>query len=74
MWILGPVKQGDLLTEESGEPGLRQARGIHKAQIGDRRNVHITGSTHRPSGIRDVNSKPVHEELVLRLVDNRDAA
>jgi len=39
------------------------------AQIGDRRNVHITGSTHRPSGIRDVNSKPVHEELVLRLVD-----
>ncbi len=39
------------------------------AQIGDGQNVHITGSTHKPSGIRDVNSKPVHEELVLRLVD-----
>jgi 2-oxoglutarate ferredoxin oxidoreductase subunit alpha len=39
------------------------------ALIGDGRNVHITGSTHKPNGIRDVNSKPVHEELVLRLVD-----
>jgi len=39
------------------------------AQIGDRLNVHITGSTHKASGIRDVNSKPVHDELVLRLVD-----
>jgi 2-oxoglutarate ferredoxin oxidoreductase subunit alpha len=38
------------------------------AQIGDRLNVHITGSTHKSSGIRDVNSKPVHDELVHRLV------
>jgi 2-oxoglutarate ferredoxin oxidoreductase subunit alpha len=38
------------------------------AQIGDRQNVHITGSTHKSSGIRDVNSKPVHDELVHRLV------
>jgi len=39
------------------------------AQIGDRTNVHITGSTHKASGIRDVNSKPVHDELVHRLVE-----
>ncbi len=39
------------------------------AQIGDLQNVHITGSTHKANGIRDVNSKPVHEELVHRLVD-----
>ena len=39
------------------------------AQIGDGQNVHITGSTHKADGIRDVNTKQVHEELVLRLVD-----
>jgi 2-oxoglutarate ferredoxin oxidoreductase subunit alpha len=39
------------------------------AQIGDDQFVHITGSTHKANGIRDVNSKPVHDELVLRLVD-----
>lgn len=44
------------------------------AQIGDGSNVHITGSTHKPNGIRDVNSKPVHEELVLRLVDKLTSA
>ncbi len=37
------------------------------AQIGDGLDVHITGSTHRPNGIRDVNSEPVHDELVRRL-------
>ena len=39
------------------------------AQIGDHQFVHITGSTHKPDGIRDVNTKSVHEELVYRLVD-----
>ena len=47
MWILGPVKQGDLLTEESGEPGLRQARGLHKAQIGDRRQRNGSAASRR---------------------------
>jgi 2-oxoglutarate ferredoxin oxidoreductase subunit alpha len=37
------------------------------AQIGDGLDVHITGSTHKPNGIRDVNSEPVHDELVRRL-------
>ncbi|MFH1573748.1 MAG: 2-oxoacid:acceptor oxidoreductase subunit alpha [Acidobacteriota bacterium] len=39
------------------------------AQIGDDQFVHITGSTHKADGIRDVNSRLVHEELVYRLVD-----
>ena len=38
------------------------------AQIGDQQFVHITGSTHKPDGIRDVNTRSVHEELVHRLV------
>lgn len=52
-----------------GEPAFGGRPVPPMAQIGDRLDVHITGSTHKASGIRDVNSKPVHEELVLRLVD-----
>jgi len=46
------------------------------AEFGQGRSIHITGSTHKDSGIRDVESKEVHEKLVTRLVekirDNRD--
>jgi len=38
------------------------------AQIGDGQDVHITGSTHKPDGIRDVNTDTVHQLLVNRLV------
>lgn len=31
--------------------------------------VHITGSTHKPNGLRDVETKGVHDELVRRLYD-----
>jgi len=44
------------------------------AQIGDRLNVHITGSTHMADGIRDVSTKEVHEELVQRLVEKITSA
>ena len=44
------------------------------AQLGDKLDVHITGSTHKPNGIRDVETKAVHEELVLRLVDKIESA
>ena len=43
-------------------------------QIGDGQFVHITGSTHKPNGIRDVETKSVHEELVYRLVDKITSA
>ncbi len=35
-------------------------------EIGDCRNVHITGSTHKANGMRDVESRDVHERLVTR--------
>jgi len=53
------AKEGELVFGGSLVPPM--------AQIGDRQNVHITGSTHKPDGIRDVSTKEVHEELVLRL-------
>ena len=37
------------------------------AEFGQGRYVHITGSTHKESGIRDVESQDVHERLVTRL-------
>jgi len=46
------------------------------AEFGQGRFVHITGSTHKESGIRDVESQEVHERLINRLYgkisDNRD--
>ena len=36
-------------------------------EFGQGRFVHITGSTHKESGIRDVESQDVHERLVTRL-------
>jgi len=53
----------------AGEPVFGGQAVPPMAQIGDGQNVHITGSTHKPNGIRDVNSRPVHEVLVRRLVD-----
>ncbi len=37
-------------------------------EIGRGLNTHITGSTHKPNGLRDVTSQGVHDALVRRLV------
>lgn len=37
-------------------------------EFGDGRFVHITGSTHKENGMRDVESQDVHDRLVRRLV------
>ncbi len=46
------------------------------AEYGQGRFIHVTCSTHKESGIRDVESQDVHERLVTRLCrkikDNRD--
>ena len=55
------AKEGDLVFGGQRVPPM--------AQLGDKLDVHITGSTHHPTGMRDVETKAVHEELVLRLVD-----
>jgi 2-oxoglutarate ferredoxin oxidoreductase subunit alpha len=71
--LVFPTFSGELIAPRprarEGEPPFGGALVPPMAQIGDRLDVHITGSTHKASGIRDVNSKPVHDELVLRLVD-----
>ncbi len=43
-------------------------------EFGDGRFVHVTGSTHREDGMRDVQTQEVHDRLVRRLVAKiRDA-
>jgi 2-oxoglutarate ferredoxin oxidoreductase subunit alpha len=46
-------------------------------EIGHGLRTHITGSTHKPNGMRDVTTQAVHDQLVRRLVskiaDQRDA-
>jgi 2-oxoglutarate ferredoxin oxidoreductase subunit alpha len=46
------------------------------AEFGQGRFIHVTGSTHKETGIRDVQSQNVHEKLVTRLcrkiADNRE--
>jgi len=37
-------------------------------EFGDGENVHVTGSTHREDGLRDVQTAEVHDRLVRRLV------
>jgi len=37
------------------------------AEFGHGQSIHITGSTHKETGIRDVESQNVHEKLVTRL-------
>ena len=45
-------------------------------QFGSDQFIHVTGSTHKESGMRDVSSQDVHDKLVRRLVskieDDRD--
>jgi 2-oxoglutarate ferredoxin oxidoreductase subunit alpha len=45
-------------------------------EIGDGLNVHITGSTHKANGMRDVSSQKVHDDLIRRIYakidDNRE--
>ncbi len=43
-------------------------------EIGDSRDVHITGSTHKDNGMRDVESRNVHERLVTRYYRKIDNA
>jgi 2-oxoglutarate ferredoxin oxidoreductase subunit alpha len=37
------------------------------SRFGEGRFIHVTGSTHKPSGMRDVSTQAVHEQLVRRL-------
>jgi 2-oxoglutarate ferredoxin oxidoreductase subunit alpha len=41
-------------------------------EIGDGLNVHITGSTHKADGMRDVSSQKVHDVLIRRIYSKID--
>jgi 2-oxoglutarate ferredoxin oxidoreductase subunit alpha len=41
-------------------------------EFGDGYSLHVTGSTHKEDGIRDVESQKVHEKLVTRIYDKID--
>ncbi len=43
-------------------------------EFGEGANVHVTGSTHREDGLRDVQTQAVHDRLVRRLVAKIDGA
>jgi 2-oxoglutarate ferredoxin oxidoreductase subunit alpha len=43
-------------------------------EFGDGRFVHVTGSTHKEDGMRDVQTQDVHDRLVRRLVSKIESA
>ena len=71
------VKRAERRRAKPGESAFGGAAVPPMALIGDGQDVHITGSTHKANGIRDVNSEQVHDVLVRRLVakiaDEREA-
>jgi 2-oxoglutarate/2-oxoacid ferredoxin oxidoreductase subunit alpha len=54
---------------EAGEAGFGGGEMVPPMpEIGHGLNTHITGSTHKPNGLRDVTTQAVHDALVRRLV------
>jgi 2-oxoglutarate ferredoxin oxidoreductase subunit alpha len=62
----------DVVREERrlAEPDIESFGGEPvppMSQFGEGRFIHVTGSTHKASGMRDVSTQAVHEDLVTRL-------
>ncbi len=71
------VAEVSLEKRRIGEPGsfpFGEETVPPMSMFGQGRFVHVTGSTHKPSGMRDVSSQAVHEELVTRLCRKISAA
>ena len=73
------VKDVEVVQRRLGEPGDLVFGGEPvppMIQFGSDQFIHVTGSTHKESGMRDVSSQDVHDRLVRRLVskieDDRD--
>ncbi len=54
--------------DPADEPGLIKPM----QEFGNGESIHITGSTHKEDGMRDVVSQDVHERLITRLYDKID--
>lgn len=62
------------LLAQPGETGFGgEAPVPPMPEIGHGLAAHITGSTHKPNGLRDVTSQDVHDQLVRRLVSKIDS-
>jgi 2-oxoglutarate ferredoxin oxidoreductase subunit alpha len=64
------IKNIQLISRKRAQPyqnifGGSLVPGIH--HFGDKKNVHVTGSTHKEDGIRDVTTPKVHDILVRRI-------
>lgn len=72
-----PLEEIVLQERRFGEPGAPSFGGEDvppMSVFGEGRFVHVTGSTHKPDGMRDVSTESVHRELVTRLCKKiRDA-
>ena len=73
------TKEVDLVQRKIGQPGDMVFGGEPippMIEFGSDQFIHVTGSTHKESGMRDVSSQDVHDRLVRRLVskieDDRD--
>ncbi len=55
-------------ADPADKPGL--VRPMQEFGFGE--SIHITGSTHKENGMRDVTSRDVHEDLITRLYDKVD--
>jgi 2-oxoglutarate ferredoxin oxidoreductase subunit alpha len=77
MPCLDAISYGERRRAETGEEifgGPRQIPGI--VHYGEGGFVHVTGSTHKANGMRDVTTRSVHDALVKRIYkkidDNRE--
>ncbi len=70
----GTIKRAARRKAAPGEPvfGGQTVPPMH--EFGDGENIHVTGSTHREDGLRDVQTAEVHDRLVRRLVAKIDQA
>jgi 2-oxoglutarate ferredoxin oxidoreductase subunit alpha len=73
------AKDIEVTERRLGEPGDMVFGGEAvppMIQFGSDQFIHVTGSTHKETGMRDVSSQDVHDDLVRRLVskieDDRD--
>ena len=66
------AKDLEVVERRLGEPGDLVFGGETippMIQFGSDQFIHVTGSTHKENGMRDVSAQDVHDRLVRRLVD-----
>lgn len=68
------VGRGQRRKAEPGEMVFGGQTVPPMLEFGDGRFVHVTGSTHKEDGMRDVQTQDVHDRLVRRLVTKIESA